>query len=257
MSRRRTFKTVLCTVFTLLLVLGSSCAGSDANKKEDGQDSNWHYQMGHGYFESREISLAIRELTTALEKDETNFKAHFLMGIIYQGRRDYTKALKHYNETLRIKPDYNIALNNRGSVYLETERWRDAEKDFAELLERPLYATPELAHNNLGWVYYNQRKYSRAIEHFRMAIFLKPGLCLAYNNLGLVHRDSGSRSQAVENFEKAIKRCPNSYAEPHFNLGKLMQEDGHSQAGFHFRRCVEIEPESNLGARCREYLSIR
>lgn len=249
---------VLVRILAIAMMMSLIGCGTDESaKNKDIKDSGWHYQMGHGYFESKEISLALRELTTSLDMDPDNYKAHFLLGIIYQGRRDYSKALRHYNEVLRIKPDYDIALNNRGSVYLATERWRDAEEDFKELLERPLYPTPELAHNNLGWAYFNLRQYPKSIEHYKMAIFLKPQLCLAYNNLGLAHQKVGARTEAAQNFQSAISKCPNNYAEPHFNLGKMMQEEGHPKASLHFRRCVEIEPQSNLGARCRQYLSLR
>ncbi len=241
----------------VLMASVCACGTTDGAAKKDAKDADWHYKMGHGYYESKEISLALRELTTALDMDPDHFKAHFLLGLIYQGRRDYTKALRHYNEVLRVKPDYDIALNNRGSVYLATERWRDAKEDFLALIERPLYPTPELAHNNLAWAYFNLRKYSKSIEHYKMAIFLKPQLCLAYNNLGLAYQEMGQRSEAAQNFQTAINKCPNNYAEPHFNLGKMMQEEGHPKANMHFRRCVEISPESNLGARCRQYLTLR
>ena len=136
------------------------------------------------------------------------------------------------------------------------ERWEEAEVLFLELLDEPLYTTPELAHNNVGWAYYNMRRYAEAREHFRMATFLKPEMCLAHNNMGLVHEAMSNRSEAVNSYRRAIERCPANYAEPHFNLGKLLQEQGHPKAAAHFRRCMELQPQSNLGERCREYLKV-
>ena len=247
----------------LLLVLAFSlgggaltgCVGAEEKaEKKRLESAEFHYKMGAGYFDSKEIALAIRELTQALELNPDIPQAHYLLGFIYMGRRDYTKATRHFKEVLRLEPSYHPARNNLGAVYLATERWRDAVELYGTLLDEPLYATPELAHNNIGWAKYQLRRYSEALEHLRMAIFLKPQFCLGYNNLGLVYRAMGNRGEAQRHFRKAIERCPQNYAEPHFNLGKLLQEEGHRQARAHFARCAQIQPHSNLAERCRQYV---
>lgn len=240
-------------------LLGAGCASMQHNKEQEQKtkDAKWHYEMGAGYFESHEIPLAIRELHKAIEMKPDLYKAHHLLGFIYMGRREYAKSIQHFKETLRIKPDYHFARNNLGTVYLAMERWREAAEIFEQLLEEPLYTTPELAHNNLGLAYFNLRKYSKALEHYKMATFLKPQMCLAYNNMGRVHEEMGNTLEAKSQYQKAIRKCPNNYAEPHFNLGKLLQQQGLPEAQAHFQRCQQIEPESNLGERCRQYLQVR
>jgi Tfp pilus assembly protein PilF len=234
-----------------------ACSGAEEKKEEAIKNADWHYKMGAGYFESKEIALSIRELTTAIEMNPEHTDAHFLLGFVYFGRRDYQKALNHLNEALRLKPDFTVARNNRGALFLAMERWGDAEADFLQLLDTPLYPTPELAHNNVGWAYYNQRDYNRALEHYKMAVFLKPSLCVAHNNMGLTYLALNARLEASESFQSAIDKCPENYAEPHLHLGKMMLEDGHPKARAEFERCYELEPESTLGRRCRQYLQIR
>ena len=80
---------------------------------------------------------------------------------------------------------------------------------------------------------------------------------MAHNNLGLTYLALSSRLEAAESFQAAIDKCPDNYAEPHLHLGKMMLEDGHPRARAEFERCYELEPESNLGRRCRQYLQIR
>lgn len=250
---------VLAMVALLSGGVGIGGCATDGQKKEEKiQDAEWHYKMGKGYFDNHQIYPAIRELKKAVEMDPKMAQAHFVLGLIYSGRRKYTDAIQHYKEALRIDPKFFTAKNNLGSVYLAMERWRDAKELFQDLIEESLYPTPEMAHNNLGWAFYNLREYERALEHFKMAIFLKPQMCLAYNNVGLTHRAMGNTSKAIDGFEKAIKKCPTNYAEPHFNMGKILQEQGnHGQARHHFERCSDILPDANLGERCREYLQVR
>ena len=256
---KRQTTAVITAILLAAVSVTAGCAGANGQKKEDEgvRDAEWHYNMGAGHFENQKIFPAIKHLNKALEMDPKMEEAHFLLGFIYSGRKKYHEAIQHYKEALEINPKFYKAKNNLGSVYLSMERWREAAEIFRELLEESMYPTPELAHNNLGWAQYNLRRYSKALEHLKMAIFLKPEMCLAYNNLGLTHKALGNTAEAVDNFRKSIRKCPDNYAEPHFNLGKILSERGQPEARRHFESCVEIEPETNLGERCRSYLDVR
>ncbi len=244
-------------LFLLLCVaLAVACAGGQ-KPAEEKKKVDFHYKMAAAYFESREIPLALKELTTVLELEPDHRDGHYLMGFIYQGRRDYPKAINHYRSALETDPKYHFARNNLGTVYLTMERWDEASEQFGLLLEEPLYPTPELAHNNLGWALYQQRKYQRALEHFKMATFLKPQMCLAHNNVGLTFLEIGNEQEAMNAFGEAVRLCPRQYAEPHFHIGKMLAEHGDPSARSHFEECARLEPGTNLGRRCREYLTVR
>jgi type IV pilus biogenesis/stability protein PilW len=245
------------TLSVAFVPVGGGCATVNG-EKDKVKDADWHFKMGKGYFKNHRIHLAIRELRKALEMDPKMAKAHFLLGFVYSGRKKYEQAIDHYRKALEIKPNFHAARNNLGSVYLDLKRWEEARTAFKKLLETPMYPTPELAHNNLGWAQYNLGEYSKALEHLEMAVFLKPQMCLAYNNLGLTHEALGHRAKAMRQYRKALQKCPDNYAEPHFNLAKMLQRQGAMrEAREHFRQCVDIQPDSNLGARCRQYLQVR
>lgn len=256
--QRRAPILVLLFALSCALLAATGCATSSEHeeKAQNIKDAEWHYQMAAGYFESQEIALAIRELHTALELNPEEYRAHYLLGFIQMGRRKYPEAMRHFKETLRLEPEYNFARNNLGAVYLSLERWEEAVEVFSELLDDPLYTTPELAHNNLGWAYYKLRNYPEAVEHLKMAKFLKPGMCLAYNNLGRTYEQMSQGSKAIREYRRAIRRCPDNYAEPHFYLAKLLQAREEPEAREHFEQCVKIQPDSNLADRCRQYLQV-
>ena len=257
----RKITTLLLTALLLATALGgplTGCAtlGQDKEKIAREKKAEWHYKMGAGYFQEHQVPLAIRELTLALEKNPKHLHAHYLMGFIYMGRRDYTKAIHHFKTILALEPKFFDARNSLGATYLAAERWQDAVEAIEPLLEEPLYTSQELAHNNLGWAYYNMRKYAKATHHFKMAVFLRPQFCLGYNNLGLAYRAQKRNAEAQTQFQKAIRLCPTNYADPHFELGKLLQESGDPAARKHFQRCADLQPYSKLGDRCRQYLGL-
>jgi len=249
----------------------AACSGGGANAKKDDPTANadYHYKLASGYFhadtseqKARQVHLARMELQQALTYDPEHVPSHYLMGFILMGRRQYSEAIVHFKEVRRLEPTYHEATNNLGVIYLAQERWEDAIELYRGLLDEPMYTSPELAHNNIGWAHYNMRSHRDAIEHFRMAIFLKPDFCLGYNNLGLAQAGMGDLQNAAKSFSFAIERCPSvAYAEPHFHLGQLMKQGGdHERARYHFDQCSQIEPgrslgEATYGERCREYLS--
>ncbi len=243
-------------ILAMLMAMGCAVLSGTDQEDENEKQARWHYEMGTGYFESQDITHAIRELTMALEYDPDHADAHYLLGFIYMGRRNHTRAVQHFREALRVDPQYHSAKNNLGTVYMAMERWEEAAELFEDLLDEVMYTTPELAHNNLGWSYFHQGRHSEALEHLRMAVYLSPDMCLAENNKGRVYEATGNERDAERHFRRAIDKCPQSYQEPHFYLGRLLQRRDDDRAAAHFQRCVEISSSNNLADRCREYLGV-
>lgn len=258
MCRKAAMVMFMACVWGGLVSSSMGCTGAQNKKKDlnDIQDADWHYKSGAGYFEGHQVPLAIRELHIALKKDPNHVKAHYLLGFIYMGRRQYNKSVMHFKKVIELEPTAYDAKNSLGATYLAMERWNDAIELFEELLEEPMFTTPELAHNNAGWAYYNLKDNQTALEHFKMSVFLKPEFCLGYNNLGLAHDALNQRQEGMKAYKKAIELCPTNYAEPHFHLAKSYLDYGdHTTAKLHFTRCVEIGGGSDLGERCQEYLN--
>lgn len=255
MSRQAGFVLKVSFVFVVYAsgIAATGCA-TGKNAEDKTKDAQWHYEMASGYFESNKVTKAIGALTRALELDEDHARAHHLLGFIYMGRNEYRKAAKHLETATELQPNFFPAKNNLGSVYMAQKNWKQAAKIFESLVDEPQYTTPHLAHNNLGWVYFKMGKIDEAIKNLKKATYLKPEMCLAYNNLGKVYRSEGEVRDARQSFEKAIEKCPEKYAEPHYRLGKLLIKSQRTEALSHFKKCVDIAPESQLAKRCRVYI---
>lgn len=219
------------------------------------QKSDFHFQLAIGHYNAHEGPIAIRELLTSLDYNADNVDALYLLGFIYQGRRDYVEAERLYTRALEIEPDRYDIRNALGTVMLQEERWEQAEDLFRTLTRVPTYITPGHAHNNLGWALYNQRRYDDAAEQFEMAIMFQPELCQAYNNQGLTEEALGLTRAAMESYEDAIERC-DRYAEPRYRLGAIYWRMGDLETGLDlFEECYDIAPESEYGERCWEYVA--
>ena len=248
-SRGALFTPIIAVLGLCVLV---ACTGPSSQRMED--SSEFHLELAQGHWDGGEVPQAIEEAQMALALDPDNAEAHFLLGFIFSGRNALPLAIQHYRQSLLLEPDANETKNNLGVVFLQLERWEEAEELFSELTEVAHYQTPGHAYNNLGWARYQQGRLREALSDFEMAVYLQPDLCLAYNNQGVVLVDLERHSEAAEALEIAVERCER-YAEPRYHLGRILQNEGRfDEAHLLFEECASLIPHAPLGRRCREYL---
>lgn len=250
-------KRFVVTIWLAVLIGGCGTAPQSSDRLELKADKkpDYHYQLAANFFAEKMVPQALRELLLTIEIDPAHADALHLLGFIYQGRRDYTQAIVYYRRAVAARDNFYIAQNNLGTALLAAGRYDEAAKLYEGLTTKPMYNTPELAYNNLGWAYYKQGDHLRAEESIRMAIFLKPQMCLAQNNLGVVLSDRGDSNGAQRAWTKAATECP-EYPEPHFHMGMLLHARRDPKASDWFRRCYDLAPDSTWGDRCRSYLEV-
>ena len=111
-------------------------------------------------------------------------------------QQEYENAIQYYTESIKSKPDYTPAYNNRGNAYSRIGKFQNAIEDYNKAIEiQPDYAQ---AYNNLGVIYYKKGDYNRAIEDYDKAIELKPDLAELYSNRGeaLLHLNEMEKAKA-------------------------------------------------------------
>lgn len=218
--------------------------------EEAAAKAEFHYKLASNFFYDKKPQQCIAELYSALKLDPKHAKAHHLLGFVYFGRHDHVRALKHFQMAVTIDPDFDNALANLGNLYLATAQWEESIPYFERLLNKPLYRTPYLAQNNLGWALFNLERHEEAKRYLRLAVFYNPKFCLAHNNLGRVHAKLGNTRESLMRFHKAIELCP-QYAEPHYFLGRIYNALAEERRAYtHFEKCNKLAPETKYGRRC-------
>lgn len=112
------------------------------------------------------------------------------------------------------------------------------------LFEHSLKTTERnpVAHTNLGTAYYQSGKFDAALEHFHMAVQLKPDFPTGHFNLANVLDEQKNYTQAVEHYQKALSLSPN-YVEAHYNLGNtLIKLNKIAEALYQFRTVYKLKP---------------
>jgi tetratricopeptide (TPR) repeat protein len=176
----------------------------------------------------------------ALEVTENNQLAHYNLGVALEKKGQVDEAIRQYQETIRLKPDYVEARNNLGAALLKRGQVDEAIRLFQETARRePANA---YTHNNLGIALCKKGQMDEAINQFQEAIRLKPDYAMAHYNLGSVLAMKGRTDAAINQFQEAIRLKPDS-AEAHYGLSVAFANKGQvHEANDYYQEALRLTP---------------
>ena len=118
------------------------------------------------------------------EKEADSANAHFLRGCSYDELNMYKEAIKAYQQSVKIKPDFAEAYVNLGATYYKLGRYANA----IDAYKRAIQIKPSSSvYNKLGAIYIINSKYSIARDTFKKAIDIDPNNAVAHYNLGVAY----------------------------------------------------------------------
>ncbi len=161
-------------------------------------------------------------------------------GSVYYDAGDLDKAIQDHTKAIQIKPDYASAYNNRGIAYYSKGDVDSAIQDYCKAIElKSDYAS---AYNNIGIAYNKQGEFERAIQHYNKVIKLRPDFSEAYNNRGFAYLDKGDLDKAIKDLDTVIELDPTD-AKAYSNLGAAYLRKGDfDRAIQNHNRAINLEP---------------
>ncbi len=147
----------------------------------------------------------------------------FIMLIAILGGCQFQQAQNQSRyETVAADPtrdtDHAKEMNQKAISLMDGDNLKDAESHLRQALAADVMFGP--AHNNLGHVYFKQKKYYLAAWEFQYAAKLMPNQAEPKNNLAMVLEIAGKPDQATEYYEQALKIQPDN-PEIIANLARL------------------------------------
>jgi tetratricopeptide (TPR) repeat protein len=164
------------------------------------------------------------------------------LALVYQDLGEYQSALPHYKKALALKPDFPIAMNNLGGLYLMLKDWDNAIAIFEKLTKSITYKTPQYAYNHLGVAYFNKKHYDKAIAMYQRALRIDPNYSSCYINLALTYEAQQRWADAMGAYQSAIDLAPED-PTPHFLLGRRYFLSGNKTKALEaLYKCIELDP---------------
>jgi tetratricopeptide (TPR) repeat protein len=140
-----------------------------------------------------------------------------LRGDIYMARKMYREAIDKYREC----PDSSVVANKIGIAFHQLMLLELAKKNYEHSIKLdPKYGE---AINNLGTIYYAEKKYGRSIGYYKHALKYSKTSASVYSNLGAAYFARKDYKRATQYYEEALKLDPDVF-EHHGTFGTIMQE---------------------------------
>jgi len=130
----------------------------------------WCY--GNDSTDDQTIAGCTRVIQSGRENQRDLASAYFNRGVAYGYKGDFDRAVRDFDQAIKLDPNEAIPLNNRGSAYYQIGQVDRAIQDFDLAIKlNPNY--PD-ALNNRGLAYISQGQYDRAIQDFDQVLKLDP-----------------------------------------------------------------------------------
>jgi tetratricopeptide (TPR) repeat protein len=200
-----------------------------------------HDNLGIDLEHAGKIEEAIAHYEQALRIEPDYAEAHYHLGNALAQTGKIEEAIAHFEQALRIEPDDAEAHYNLGNVFLREGKVSDAIGHYEQALRsNPDYAE---AHYNCGVALELVDRMRDAITHYEYALQIKPDYAEAHNNLGIALKKAGMIQEAMAHYEQALRIKPD-YAEAHYNLGNaLAQVDRLPEAILQYEQALQIKPD--------------
>ncbi len=155
----------------------------------------------------------------------------------YIWRDNYTL----WYDTVKKSSDGAYPNNNLGKAYYDMGLIDKAMEHYEIAIRlKPDY--PE-AHNNLGIAYHINGRTDKSIEHFKIALQISPNFPEARSNIGAAYQSNGLIDKAIEHYMAALKLNPNNPAA-HNNLGRAYYDKGlPDKAIEHYQIALKLRPD--------------
>jgi tetratricopeptide (TPR) repeat protein len=164
---------------------------------------------------------------------------HNKVGIAYHQLLQLNQARKEYEIAVKLKPDYEEAINNIGTIYYAQKSYRRAVTWFSRALKlAPEDAKSAAVYVNLGSAWFSRKNYERAQQAFQTAVRLDPEIFERHGSFGVMMQERNIEERAKYHFYLArlyAKEGRNELALQ--NLRKALEE------GFKERQKLTETPE--------------
>ncbi len=171
-----------------------------------------HTELAAGYFELRNMSIALDEVKQALKAEPRYGPAYNVAGLIYAELREDRLAQENFERALSIDPLDSDANNNYGRFLCDRKREREAMKYFFAALKNPLYQARENSYVNAGMCLRRSGDIKSAEDYFLRALQVRPTQPQALYHLADIDYARGNYGQAKQ-YVNRLEQLSNVTAE--------------------------------------------
>ncbi|MEQ8222456.1 MAG: tetratricopeptide repeat protein [Candidatus Eremiobacterota bacterium] len=180
-------------------------------------------RKGIALYELKRFSDAMACFDRLVARDPDNINGWSYMGLIYNATGKPYEGLKCFDKCLYINPNDAFSMSYKG-VSLESDG--KSEEALQSCLKAvSIKPNDIICLNNLGWVYFHQKKYDKADLYFNQVLALEPN-----NDYARKYVSSSVKPSATEQVDLAVEGS------------LLLKQNRYEEAIAVFDKALEINP---------------
>jgi TolA-binding protein len=195
---------------------------------------------------------AMVDESSLVEKFPKDAKKQYEKGTKAQREGKSLQAIEHYEKALEIAPEMYFARNNLASLYLENQRFGEAEAELKKVIaENQADAN---AYFNLANVYLLTGRLNEAADSIQEGLQRQPRSAFGEFLMGTMLVKKGNAREAEERFRVALNADP-GLANAHLALVNLyIRQNRNAEAVQELSLFLKQSPESPFAPHARELL---
>lgn len=213
-----------------------------------------HYIRGAGYSLSDEYQRALRELTRAIELDQTRANSVALRGMLYMPE-DAERAIADFNRALELNPRLDIVYRWRGVLHGDQNDFKRALADLNKAIElnprdaESYYLRAVVTMGKISGAFFpRQRDRDQVLSDLNRAIELDPRNGGYYHMRGIYYRARGSRYRTSDDFARALADHNQAITlEPRTAVFYLGRMQAYKEKGDHQSARQDLQRAAELG----------
>jgi tetratricopeptide (TPR) repeat protein len=124
----------------------------------------------------------------------------------FQERKgDYDGAIASYEKLLTVQADNAVATNNLAALLADHRQDPKSLARAKELADRLTAVEQPMFQDTIGWVYYRNGDYARAVEILEPVVQAAPQVAVFQYHLGMAYAGAGDKAKARTHLAKALE----------------------------------------------------
>mgnify|MGYP006285538993 CR=1 FL=1 len=116
----------------------------------------------------------------------------------------YEEAIAEYNNSLELRPDDFLAMNNKGTILYKIGRYEEALKIFLKLQKQ--YPDRSDLLSNIAMCYHNIEQFDKALEYYILALKSSPTNDPAKKGLQILQEDVEATGQDFDELKAQVEQ---------------------------------------------------
>lgn len=214
------------------------------------------FKQGTQLMESGSNQEALKLFEETVKLDPEFGPAYANIGTIYALKGEYEFARLAYEKARTVAPGYAGTYLNFAVTQLENGKESDAESSFRMALS--LYPSSAAARLGLGQIYLKQRQYQKARSEFSKVINLSRGRGIealnAYIGLAAIYFYTGDYEKARQQYAHAIKIEPSNavWYRAYADCARMLKNLDESE--IYYRKALSLDPKDRPALEGLNYL---